>query len=983
MEKYNHQKIEKKWQDKWAGSDLYRADDDSKKEKRFILDMFPYPSGAGLHVGHIESYTATDIYSRYLRMNGYNVLHPQGWDAFGLPAENYAIKTNIHPAKTTTESIATFKRQINSMGFSYDWSREVNSSDPEYYRWTQWFFLLLYKNGLAYKEKAKVNWCESCQTVLANEQAEGGKCDRCDNPVRQKDLEQWFFRITDFLEDQKYKGRTIKGLISGLDDIDWPESTTKAQKNWIGKSVGAEVDFTIEGEKITVFTTRPDTLFGATYFVLSPEHPIIENYKLPSNPAGRQITNYKEVEKYIKEARDKTELERTDLAKEKTGIELKGIKAINPVNNQEIPVFVADYVLMEYGTGAIMAVPAHDERDWEFAKKYKLEIREVVEPFIVDKKHKVREDKETEEREVVAIIVRNPKNDTYLGLEWKTADWQSFPTGGMDGDEMIDAAKREIKEETGYKNLKFVREVSSPIYATFYRPHKGSNVIAHFHYLLLELENEEKVEVERHEKDLHRVIWLAKDEVANFLNISNQQIAWQRYLEGGMAYCESGINVNSAFLDGLHTNAAIEKMIKWLEDKKLGKAAVNYKIRDWLVSRQRYWGAPIPIIYCDQCGTVPVSEEDLPVELPGDVDFKPTGESPLKYSKKFQDVKCPECGGEARRESDTMDTFVCSSWYYLRYADPKNAKEFANKKLLKKWLPVDVYVGGAEHTVLHLLYSRFFTKVLEKYGYIDFNEPILKLRHQGIILAEDGNKMSKSKGNIINPDDVVNKYGADALRMYEMFMGPLEDMKPWNTKGIVGISRFLEKVWDYYQSRVVDFKDDGVYDSGDDKKTKDIRFDSIIEKTIKKVTDDIESFKFNTAISQLMICFNKLKKDLKSGWSQELPITKAQLERLLIVFSPFAPHMAEELWEKLEHEESIFKQKWPKYDKELAKDETIQLVIQVNGKLRDTVEAPADIAEEGAKKLAQESKKIKKWTKGKEIVKTIFVKGKLINIVIK
>ena len=844
--KYDYKKIEDKWQRKWQESEIYKADDDSKKEKRYILDMFPYPSGAGLHVGHVESYTATDIYSRCLRMKGYNVLHPQGWDAFGLPAENYAIKTGVHPSKTTQEAIKTFKRQMNSLGLSYDWSREINSSKLEYYKWTQWFFLMLYKNGLAYKKKAKVNWCNSCQTVLANEQAEGGKCERCEKEVVQKDLEQWFFRITDFIEDQEHEGKEIKGLLSGLDTIDWPESTKIAQRNWIGKSVGAEVDFEINGERITVFTTRPDTLFGATYFVLSPEHSIVEKYKA-------QITNYKEIEGYVKKAKKKTELERTDLAKEKTGVELKGIRAINPVNKENIPVFIADYVLSGYGTGAIMAVPAHDERDHEFAVKYSLPIIEVVE-------------------------------------------------GGEN-----------IQEE---------------------------------------------------------------------------------------AYLGDGKAVNSQILDGLKTLDAKKKIIKWLEKKNLGKKAINYKIRDWLVSRQRYWGAPIPIIHCEKCGEVPVPEKDLPVELPTDVDFKPTGESPLKYSRVFQNVNCPKCGESARRESDTMDTFVCSSWYYLRYADPNNNKKFADKKLIKKWLPIDTYVGGAEHTVLHLLYSRFFTKALQKFGYIDFNEPFTKLRHQGIILAEDGTKMSKSKGNVVSPDDVVKKYGADILRMYEMFMGPIEDMKPWNMKGIIGMQRFLfdekdGKDIDRYLQRVygliIKMKED--VDKGILKTNND--YSRTIHKTIKKITSDIEDFKFNTAIAELMIFFNgknskpdwRPKLNSKGKWEKVSKIGIAvdieSAKKFILLLASFAPHISEELWEKLGHKESIFKEDWPKYDPALAKDETIQLVIQINGKLRDTVEVDADISEAKAKKTALESEKIKKWLKSKEIMKIIFVKGKLINIVIK
>jgi len=823
MEKYNPKEIEAKWQKYWIEHpELFAVNDDSKKEKKYILDMFPYPSGEGLHVGHVESYTATDIMSRYYRLQGKNVLHPQGWDAFGLPAENYAIKTKIHPTETTKKAIATFKAQMGKLGFSYDWSREVNSSDPEYYKWTQWFFLQLYKNKLAYKAKAKVNWCESCQTVLANEQSENGVCERCGNKVIQKDLEQWFFKITDFIED---KGKT-QGLLSGLEKLDWPESTKQTQRNWIGRSEGTTIKFLISNSKflnksqlnndknfIEVFTTRVDTIFGCTYCVVAPEHKIVQQL-------AEQILNLKEVEKYLEKSKKKSDLMRME-AKEKTGVEIKGIKVINPFTNEEVSLFVADYVLAQYGTGAVMAVPAHDERDWEFAQKYKLPIKEVIEG----------------EKKVDKIF---------------TADGVLFDSG------------------------KFTKMIS------------------------------EKARAE---------------------------------------------------------------MTKWLTENKLGSQKINYKLRDWLVSRQRYWGAPIPIIYCEKCahldparqGEIPVPEENLPVMLPTDVDFNPTGESPLKKSKSFHNVKCPKCGGEAKRESDTMDTFVCSSWYYFRYSDSRNKKAFAGKEQIKKWLPVDLYVGGAEHTVLHLLYARFFTKVLHKLGHIKFDEPFLKLRHQGIILAEDGNKMAKSKGNVVNPDEVVEKFGADSLRMFEMFMGPLEDMKPWNTKGIVGIVRFLEKV----------YKNAGKIT---DKNITNKKLESLFHKTIKKITNDIESLRFNTAISQMMIFANELDK-------QE-SISKIQYEKYLILLSPFAPHIAEEIWKKLGHTKSIFLEAWPKYDEKLIQDEEIELVIQINGKVRDKLRVSADITEEDAKKLAVESEKIKSQISGKKIKKIIFVKGKLISIVI-
>lgn len=837
MENYNPREIEEKWQKYWAENpELYVADDKSEKKKKYILDMFPYPSGDGLHVGHVESYTATDIISRYSRMRGFNVLHPQGWDAFGLPAENYAIKTKIHPQETTKKAVATFKGQMNKLGLSYDWTREINSSDPGYYKWTQWFFLLLYKNGWAYKKKANVNWCPKCQTVLANEQAENGACERCKTEVAQKDLEQWFFKITDFIEpsfvktsDGQGKIKTT-GLIDGLEKVDWPESIKAAQKNWIGKSTGTQFKMQVSGteEFIEVYTTRIDTIYGCTYCVVAPEHKIVQELK-------DKIENWDEVEKYLIESQNKTELERME-TKDKTGVELKGIKLANPFNGEDVPLYVADYVLAHYGTGAVMAVPAHDERDFEFAKKYNLKIIEVI------------------------------KN----------------------------AGKQSYVNET--------------------------------------------------------------------------------------AFTMDGILINSEKYNGLTSEEAREKMTEWLEKNKLGERKINYKIRDWLVSRQRYWGAPIPIIYCDACGEAPVPEEDLPVVLPTDVDFKPTGESPLNYSKSFHNVKCPKCGGKARRESDTMDTFVCSSWYYFRYADPQNEKEFASREMTKKWLPVDLYVGGAEHAVLHLLYARFFTKVLHNLGYIDFDEPFLKLRNQGLILAEDGRKMSKSLGNVVNPDQVVEEFGADSLRMFEMFMGPLEDAKPWNTKGIIGLRRFLDKIWKLNSKFQIS-------SAAADKQNPDFNNQNpkpfyLLHKTIKKVTEDIENFRFNTAISAMMILANEMEKEHAKSATANAPMRIEDFEKLLIILSPFAPHIAEELWNKLGNKSSIFTEKWPEYDPELIKDEKITLVLQVNGKVRDSIEVDAGISETEAKELAMQSEKIKKYIINKEIKKVIFIKGKLINIAI-
>jgi len=793
--KYDHQTIEQKWQKIWEKSQADQAIDFSQKPKKYVLDMFPYPSGAGLHVGHAEGYTATDIYCRYLRMNGFNVLHPMGWDAFGLPTENYAIKVKRNPKEITKENTNRFRRQLKSLGFSYDWLREINTSQPDYYKWTQWLFLSLFKKNLAYQRKAPVNWCQSCQTVLAREQVINGLCERCKKPVIQKELKQWFFKITAYAEE----------LLSELDKLDWPEPIKEMQRNWIARSEGALTNFKIlakkseikKSETISVFTTRPDTLFGATYLVLAPEHSLIANYK-------SRIKNYKEILDYIKHTVVKTELDRTDLAKEKTGVELRGVKAINPATKEAIPIWVADYVLMSYGTGAIMAVPAHDSRDFEFAKKYKLTIKQVI--------------------------------------------------------------------DNGQKDL-------------------------------------------------------------------------------GQAYTGEGKLVNSGGFNGLNSQKAKEKIVSFVGGQKI----TQYKLRDWLISRQRYWGAPIPIIHCANCGAQAVPVKDLPVELPADVDFTPHGHSPLKESKKFKEVKCLKCGGQAEREYDTMDTFICSSWYYLRYIDPKNQKNIADDKKVKYWLPVDVYVGGAEHAVLHLLYSRFITKVLRDVGVINFGEPFIKLKNQGLILAEDGRKMSKSLGNVISPDEVVKKYGADVTRMYEMFMGPLEEAKPWDTKGIMGIVRFIERVCLL-----------------SDKVEKSSPSIERIQNLSGKIGQEIESFKFNTAVAKLMIISNEL--------SGQPKISQTDFELFIKVLAPFAPHLSEELWQKLGNKQSIFKENWPRF--KIVKAKEIEFVTQINGKVRDRFRIDADLTEEKIKRLVYSSPKIKIWLANKSIKKEIFVANKLLNIVI-
>ncbi len=817
MKYFEHKKIDTKWQKKWEESSVFAVDKVSQDDdKSYVLSMFPYPSADGLHIGHLLSYAGTDIVSRYYRMKGKKVLYPMGWDAFGLPAENFAIKKGVHPRETTWKSIENFKRQIKSVGLSCDWGREINTADPDYYKWTQWMFLKLYEKGLAYKKKAPVNWCDSCQTVLAREQVIDGKCERCKNQVIQKELNQWFFKITEYADR----------LIDGLDDLDWPESIKQMQINWIGKSEGVVADFKLSGLKNTVrvFTTRVDTIFGATYLVLAPEHPLIGQIK-------DNIINIDEVEKYIKKSREKNELERTDLSREKTGVELRGIKAINPANKEEIPVWIADYVLGGYGTGAVMAVPAHDSRDWEFARKYNLPIKEVV---------------------------------------------------------------------------------------------KGGDI----------------------EKE---------------------------------AYTDSGVLINSGEFSGIDSEEAKEKITEYLNDKGLGEKTVSYRLRDWLISRQRYWGVPIPIIYCDSCGVLPVPEEQLPVTLPDDVDFKPTGYSPLKDSKLFHNVTCHKCGRSEGvvRESDTMDTFVDSSWYFLRYTDPHNDKEFASINNSSFWCPVDLYVGGAEHAVLHLLYSRFFTKVLYDMGYVNFDEPFLRLKNQGMVLGEDGQKMSKSKGNVLNPDDVIEVYGADTVRMYEMFSGPFEDSKPCSTEGMMGIRRFLDKVWNISEFLTKKSDTKTSYQLPND----DLEIVRNLHKTIKKVSQDIDLFKFNTAISSMMVFINSFSKIIDKGDCDEVVLNS--FRTFVILLSPFAPHLSEEMWEMLGGDDFVSIQEWPEHSEALSQDSSVEFVVQINGKLRASVRIEKGLSQEDVEKIIMDMENVNKHLIDKEIIKKIFIPDKLMNFVVK
>ncbi|MEG1436366.1 MAG: leucine--tRNA ligase [Oscillospiraceae bacterium] len=802
MKSYDFKSAEKKWQNRWEETGVFHAEQDYTKPKFYCLVEFPYPSGQGLHVGHPRSYTALDIIARKKRLEGFNVLYPMGWDAFGLPTENYAIKNHIHPEIVTKDNIANFKKQLKSLGFSFDWSREINTTDPSYYKWTQWIFLKLFEKGLAYKKEMAVNWCTSCKCVLANEEVVNGGCERCGSEVVRKVKSQWMLKITEYAER----------LINDLDDIDYIERVKLQQKNWIGRSTGAEVDFTATtGDTITVYTTRPDTLFGATYMVMSPEHPLVDKW-------ADTLSNIDEIKAYREESARKSDFERTEINKDKTGVCLKGVRAINPVNNTEIPIFISDYVLVSYGTGAIMAVPGHDTRDWEFAKKFDLPIIEVVQ-------------------------------------------------GG------------DIEKEA-------------------------------------------------------------------------------------FTDCQTGKMINSDFLTGLSVEDAKVKITEFLKDTGKGHPKVNYKLRDWVFSRQRYWGEPIPIVKCEKCGYVPLPEDSLPLTLPMVDSYEPTetGESPLAKITEWIDTTCPKCGAPAKRETDTMPQWAGSSWYFLRYCDPHNDKEIASKEALEYWTPIDWYNGGMEHTTLHLLYSRFWHKFLYDIGVVPTSEPYAKRTSHGMILGENGEKMSKSRGNVVNPDDIVNEFGADTMRLYEMFIGDFEKAAPWNSSSIKGCRRFVDRAWGLMDIAV-----------GGSSYSKEL--ESEFHRTIKKVSQDIDSLKSNTAIAAMMSLLNKVYEVGK--------INYAELQTFIILLNPFAPHVTEEMWEEMNFSGTVTSQKWPIFNEEKCKDESIEIAVQVNGKIRVKLNVSADIESEDAISLAKSDEKIAAEIEGKQIIKELYVKGRLVNIVAK
>ena len=934
--------IEKKWQDYWDNHHTFEAKIEKSKEKYYYLVEFPYPSGAGLHVGHVRSYTALDVLARKKRMMGYNVLFPMGWDAFGAPAEQYAIKNHIHPSIAVKENIKTFKGQIKKLGISFDWSREFSTTDPEYYKWTQWQFLQFFKNGMAYKAKKNINWCPKCKTGLSNEDSSGGVCERCGTQVVQKEKEQWMLRMSDYAED----------LIDGLKDTDFQERTKIAQINWIGKSTGAEVDFKLAqvNEKLTVYTTRPDTLFGVTFMVVAPEHPYIDLY-------SGLIKNMNEVIDYREQTNKKTEFERTQLVKDKTGIKLDGLSAINPVNGKEIPIYISDYVMMNYGTGAIMAVPAHDGRDYDFAKKFGIDIIQVLE-----EETGISHSDEAKKKSIVAIVY-DEKQDKYLTINWGKNGGRLFVGGTMkENESALDCAIREIQEETGYTDISLVRD-SFKINHHYYAYNKDKYFNIEATPLLFQLNSDKKVNQNLDDDENFQVEWVSKDVISKEIVDELHKKSFE-YTINETAMVGDGVHINSDGLDGLHKEDAISKIISYLEEKGIGRKKTNYKLQDWIFTRQRFWGEPIPLIYCDDCGWVAVPDEDLPVLLPNVAEYEPTddGESPLARIDEFVNTTCPHCGKPAKRETDTMPNWAGSSWYWLRYMDPHNDKEFASREALEYWGKVDWYNGGMEHATRHLLYARFWNQFLYNMGLVPNKEPFKVRASHGMILGEGGVKMSKSLGNVINPDDIVKVYGADSLRTYEMFIGDYEKEATWSEQGLNGCKKYLDRV-----ARIGEKVNDSLEYS------KEIEKD--IHKTIKKVTEDIDGLKFNTAVSALMILLNKMEK-MES-------ISKLDYRTYLMLLNPFAPHITEELNEMYKLGNPICESSWPSYDESKMVDEEKEIAVQVNGKVRATILVHINDTDDIIQEKALNEDNVKKHIDGKEIVKVIVIKGRIVNIVVR
>ena len=937
---YNHEEIEKKWREYWEKNETFKTDIwDFSKPKYYALDMFPYPSGVGLHAGHPEGYTATDIVSRMKRMQGYNVLHPIGFDSFGLPAEQFAIKTGKHPSGFTEANMETFRIQLKNLGLSYDWDREVSTHDPNYYKWTQWIFIQLYKDGLANYIDMPVNWCEELGTVLANDEVIDGKSERGGYPVVRKNMKQWVIDIPKYAEK----------LINGLDNLDWPESTKEMQKNWIGKSIGAHVNFKVKdsNREFTVFTTRPDTLFGATYCVLSPEHELVD--EITTDDKKEAVSFYK------KEAAKKSEMERTELNKDKTGV-FTGAYAINPVNGKEIPIWISDYVLATYGTGAIMAVPAHDQRDYDFAKEFGLEIIPVIEQVTGE----IREN-ESHKDSIVAVIY-DEKNDKYLTINWHELGGRLFVGGTRhENESALDCAKREIMEETGYNDIELVNECF-PINHHYYAYNKNKAFSITANGLLFKLNSDRKVDTNLDDDEKFTVEWVDRktieEEVKDELHIT----VFNNTLNPS-AYAGEGIHVNSDFINGLNKQDAIDKMIEWLEENKVGTKKINYRLREWIFARQRYWGEPVPVVHYEDGTNEALDDKDLPLVLPELKDYQgKNGKAPLENDQDWVNIIYK--GKKAKRETSTMPGSAGSSWYYLRYIDPHNDNEIANKELLKHWMPVDLYVGGPEHAVGHLLYSRMWGNYLYDKGISPVKEPFKKLVHQGMILGSNGLKMGKRHPKYcINPNDIAKKYGADTLRLYEMFMGPLEADKPWSDTGVEGARRWLDRVYRLYTEE----------NKIKDEENKNL--EKIFHQTVKKVTEDYETLNFNTAISQMMIFINAVYKEDVFPRKYAMDFIK--------LLNPIAPHMTEEIWFLMGHDNTIAYEEWPKYDIEKTKEDTFFMVVQVNGKVRGKIEVATDTSKEEMEKLAYEIENVKVHIEGHDVVKTIVVPKKLVNIVIK
>jgi leucyl-tRNA synthetase len=943
--RFEHAEIEKKWQERWEKEGTYRAEEGTGKPKKYVLDMFPYPSGEGLHVGHPKGYIATDIFSRHARMTGHEVLHPMGWDAFGLPAENYALKHKVHPRIAVEKNIATFKAQLAHIGFDYDWSREINTTDPAYYHWTQWIFLKLFEQGLAFQSDEPINWCPSCKTGLANEDLDGNACERCGTPVEKKKLPQWVLKITAYADR----------MLADLDTLDWPEHIKESQRNWIGRSEGAELDFAISGseEKITVFTTRPDTLFGVTYVVLAPEHPLLSGVGF-TKP---NIKNWAEVEKYRTEATRKTEIERGAEGREKTGVRLEGIMAVNPANGEEVPVFVADYVLGSYGTGAVMAVPAHDERDFAFAQKFNLPVKRVIEPVLMQTEGSAtfRTDEPFIDTYGVIVLIKHWSEGKYIGLYWPSAEWGTLLTGTIDdGFTAEETVLKEIREETSYTNARIVRSLGNT-HSKYYHEPKKQNRFGHAPTFYVELLDGAQEPVSAEEQAKHEVRWLSAAELRTFLTATSHQAALDLFEKG--TYTDDGVLVNSGTFDGRDNCEAMDDIVAHAGGKKV----VHYKLRDWVFSRQRYWGEPIPIIHCAQCGAVPVPYEELPVVLPEVESYEPTGtgESPLAAIESWVNVPCPKCKGPAKRETNTMPQWAGSSWYYLRFMDPRDGDQLVSNKAEKYWAPVDMYVGGAEHATRHLIYARFWHKFLYDMSVVSTLEPFARLASVGLIQAEDGRKMSKRFGNVINPDDVVAEYGTDAFRVYEMFMGPFENAVAWSTASIAGAARFVDRVWALEERVTVEPV---------------AALERLLHETIKKVGSDIEAFKFNTAVSQMMIFLNAVEKEGAIG--------KEQWRAFLRVLAPFAPHLTEELWERASETGSIHRADWPTFDPALLVASTVDLTVQVNGKRRGAVRLTADAPERDAVAAARALSTVTAALGGEEPKRVIYVPGRILNLVV-